>query len=92
MHNASHPKAGQTVKIRFKEPGHFQISGLEHDFRLENWWDVMTGGTSWMESNSNPAAIVYGMRAGIANLPLDDDVVYGKIGNLGHLVHASEIL
>jgi hypothetical protein len=90
-HNTQHPKAGQTVKIHFKEPGHFQLDGLDHEFRLEDWWDRING-VSWMFSDGNPAAMVYGMRSGLAQLPINDQVVYGKIGNYGHLVHESEII
>lgn len=79
MHNESHPLAGQTVRL---------TSGEE--YRLEDWWDTLTGG-SWMFADGNPAALNYAMRSAAANLPLDNEVVYGKIGAFGHLVHVSEL-
>lgn len=91
VHENSHPKAGQTVRIKFAGNGHPQVEGLEHDFRVEDYWDKISG-TSWMTSDGNPAAMVYAMRTGLSGLPIDDEVVYGKIGSFGHMIHASEIL
>lgn len=82
MHNESHPLAGTTVKA--------VIDGQEYDYRLEDWWDRLTGG-SWINANGNPACLNYAMRSAKAHLPIDNEVVYGKIGALGHLVHVSEI-
>lgn len=59
-------------------------------YRIEGYWDDLTG-KSWMFSDGNPAAMHYGFRAGMNSLPTDDNVLYGKIGNFGHLVHVSEI-
>jgi len=88
VHEASHPKAGETVKIRAKTS-----SGAEtvEDFVLEDWWDKVSG-MSWTASDGNPAAMIYGLRAGMESLPLDDEVVYGKLGWEGRLVHVSEIV
>ena len=77
MHTESHPQAGQTVTLKTGE-----------EYRLEDWWDKLTG-SSWMYAVGNPAAMNYAMRA--LDLPIDDEVVYGKIGVYGHLVHVSEI-
>jgi hypothetical protein len=93
MHSESHPLAGRTVEVRFKG-GHPHIPGEPdelHDYRIEDWWDKLTGG-SWMDAEGNPAALIYGMRAGVAGLPVDDNVLYGKVGPFGHLVHVSELL
>lgn len=78
MHTESHPLAGKTVKA------------LGEEYRLEDWWDVLTGG-SWMNADGNPAAMNYAVRSAVAGLPLDDEVVYGKVGAFGHLVHVSEL-
>ncbi len=87
-HDAKHPLSGQTVKVNLKlADGSIKLE----EYRLEDWWDHLTG-QSWMNSNGNPAALMYAMRNGIVGLPLDDEVVYGKIGSLGHLVHVSEIV
>ena len=57
---------------------------------VEGYWDEVTG-KSWMESDGNPAAIMYAMRAGMCSLPTDNNVLYVKISGLGHLIHTSEI-
>lgn len=93
MHTDPHPLKGQTIKVNLKAP-HFQLQGTEYEFVLEDWWDHLTG-KSWMFSDGNPAALVYAMRTGFApdsGIPFDDDVVYGKIGSFGHLIHVSELV
>lgn len=86
MHDTDHELAGKTVKIE----GSSQLAG--QDYRIENWWDRVSGdGKSWMFSDDNPAALQYAMRSGMSGLPLDDEVVYGKIGGLGYIVHVSEL-
>jgi hypothetical protein len=45
-----------------------------------------------MLATGNPAALNYAMRAGTIGLPVDNEVVYGKIGYLGYLVHTSEFV
>lgn len=92
MHTEAHPFAGKTVKIVLKSK-HPQLEGLEHEYTVEDWWDKLTGG-SWMDANGNFAAMFYGIRMGLSSgerVPLDDEVVYGKINNLGHLIHVSEL-
>lgn len=89
MHTESHPLAGQTVKVDFGESGG-NIQGIQ-EYRVEDWWDKLTGG-SWMSADGNPAAMLYGMRSGFKGNPIDNEVVYGKVGPFGHLVHVSEIL
>jgi len=44
-----------------------------------------------MDANGNPAALIYAIRSGFDGLPTDDEVVYGKIGSFGHLIHESEL-
>ena len=88
MHKERSPLAGQTVLISSDltsaGPG-------PHEYRIEDWWDHLTG-KSWRYSDGNMAAMLYGVRSGVQGLPLDDEVVYGKVGAFGHLVHVSEIL
>ena len=52
------------------------------------------GGLSWMDSNGNPAAMMYAIRTGSQgfDVPIDNEVVYGKIGSLGYLFHVSELI
>lgn len=82
IHEAAHEAAGKTVIIK--------IGGELRPYNVEDWWDRVAG-KSWMDAQGNPAAIMYGMRSAHASLPIDNEVVYGKIGSLGHLVHVSEI-
>ena len=50
-----------------------------------------------MNAEGNPAALKYAMRTGLGmtlhgdDVPLDDEVVYVKIGGVGHLLHAAEL-
>lgn len=85
IHKEKHPKSGQTVKI---SAGDF--AGQE--YRLEDWWDRIAG-KSWMFCAGNPVCLDYAMRSGFSDppLPTDNEVVYGKIGGLGKLIHVSQI-
>lgn len=91
-HGQKHPLAGKTVGLKLAPPAtpvdESDLTGQE--FVVEDWWDHLTG-KSWMFTFGNPAVNQYARRSGLAELPTDDDVIYGKIGHLGYLVHASEI-
>ena len=88
VHNDSHPMAGKTVALKCKS-GEWEVG---QEYRVEDWWDKISG-SSWMFAQGNPACLKYAMRSGFAKppLPTDDEVVYGKIGGLGHLIHVSEL-
>jgi hypothetical protein len=75
--------ANKTVKI---------VSGSYkgNDYKVEGYWKDIAG-KSWMHSNGNPACLDYAIRGAKDNLPNDDDVLYGKIGCSGKLIHVSEI-
>jgi hypothetical protein len=88
MHTEAHPLAGRTVRLNDQAQDASGPVVPNAEFRVEDWWDRLTGG-SWMHVKGNPAAIGYAIRGG--HLPLDDEVVYGKIGYLGYLVHDSEL-
>lgn len=89
MHTESHPRAGQEVVLEG-----VTIDGQENpEYFIEDWWDKLTGG-SWQFAQGNPAALKYAIRSvfGVDSpLPIDDEVVYGKIDGFGHLVHVSEL-
>lgn len=89
-HAESHPQAGQTVTLNPKSDDASVVAGAV--YRIEDWWDYATGG-SWMDAEGNPAALKYAMRAGMSGgeIPMDNEVVYGKIGPFGHIVHVSEL-
>lgn len=73
------PYAGMTVKAR---------DG--NDFIVEDWWQNLSG-ESWMTSDWNPVLIEYSARVAMKNLPIDDEVLYGKIDSTGYLYHVSEL-
>lgn len=81
----SHPLAGKTVKIKD------EVKGIGGElFVIEDYWHNVTG-SSWMSATGNPAALQYAFRSGISGLPIDNEVLYGKVGGLGFLVHVSEL-
>lgn len=92
MHNTTSPLAGKTVKLKpgIKHPHIPEFEGS--DFRVEDWQDRVFG-KSWMFCDGNPACLIYAMRTGLAKIPVptDDNVLYGKVGGQGCLVHLSEI-
>lgn len=58
---------------------------------IEDWWQNVSG-KSWMSSDGNPACLQYAIRTVLHNkVPLDNEVLYGMIGELGHLVHITEL-
>lgn len=84
-HLEQHPQAGQTITIHRKgEPG-------EEQFTVEDWCDRVMG-QSWMWMSGNHAVRNYAYHAGLTGLPVDDEVVYGKIGAFGYLVHVTEFV
>jgi hypothetical protein len=84
MHDRCHPLAGRMVRL----PGDIGFGGDE--FRIEDWWDRIAG-ESWRDAEGNPAALHYAARVLAKRLPANDDVVYGKVGALGYLMHVTEV-
>ena len=82
MHEQPHPQAGSIVTV--------DVAGSTHEYRIEDWWDRVSGG-SWRDLNVI-AAINYDKMREILNLPGDNEVVYGKIGGFGYLMHVSQIV
>lgn len=81
--------SGQVVTLKngFNDPFNGRIeAGTE--YRVEGYWDEITGG-SWMFAKGNPACLNYAARS--IGLPMDNEVLYGKIGSFGFLVHVSEV-
>lgn len=79
IHREPHPLRGQKVTLRSGE-----------EFRIEDWADRVLG-VSWMAANGNPSALKYAVLVVVKHLPIDNEVLYGKIGFLGQLIHVSEI-
>lgn len=82
-----HPLAGKTVILNCK-PCSEELNGKQ--FCVEDYWENVAG-KSWMVCDGNPACLKYAMRSAFADIPTDDEVVYGKVGAFGHLVHVSEL-
>jgi hypothetical protein len=91
MSEARKDYKGKTVRIKegVQHPQIPDFGGSE--FRVEDYWDAMPGNESWMFADGNPACLVYAMRSAFAGIPTDNEVLYGKVGAFGHLVHVSEI-
>ncbi len=91
-HDKPSPLAGATVRIKkyVIHPDHQTFGG--EDFRVEDWWDRVVG-VSWMQANGNLCCMAYALRTGLCehNIPIDDEVLYGKVDGLGHLLHVSEV-
>lgn len=89
-HKVSHSLAGKKVTIKQLDPDMDGLSGRE--YLVEDYWDRVAG-KSWMVCDGNPACMNYAIRTGLSNhkVPFDDEVLYGKVGHLGHLIHVSEI-
>ena len=89
-HQEKSEYVGKEVIIR-ESATHFQFPNFGGSVMLvEDWWDRVYG-ESWMSSDGNPAALVYAMRSVDNNLPTDNEVLYGKVGGFGHLVHIKEV-
>lgn len=87
IHSESHSKAGITVPVLLRGPD----GPMEVEAVIEDWWDRVHG-ESWMAFDGNPAALNYAMRVATFGLPFDDEVVYGKVQGLGHLIHVTELI
>lgn len=83
IHAAAHPLAGKVVEIK-------SGSYIGMSYRIEDWWDRIAG-KSWGVCEGNPACIDYALRTTLTDIPLDDEVVYGKIDGLGKLIHVSQL-
>jgi hypothetical protein len=87
MEKGKHPLAGKVVVLKCKT----DPDGLNgQKFVVEDWWQNVAG-KSWMFCDGNPACLKYAMRSALSGLPTDNNVVYGKVGSFGHLVHESEL-
>ena len=80
IHDQPSPLANTLVRIP-RGP----LAGSE--IQIEDWWDRITG-KSWMECDGNPACLQY---AFTSRAPINNEVLYGKIGGLGHLVHVIDL-
>ena len=90
IHEKPFEFSGKTVKIK-EGVTHPQVPNFGgQEFVIEDWWDRLQD-KSWKDCDGNPAALLYAFRIADNNLPIDDEVVYGKVGSFGHLVHVEEL-
>ena len=87
IHTFPHPLADRPVTLI--ENNSLGIPTTEI-YMIEDWWDSITG-HSWQIATGNPVALEYSLRIANTSIPLDDEVVYGKLKGLGILIHVSEI-
>lgn len=85
IHETPSPLARKTVII---QSGKYK----GESYWIEDWWDRVNGGVSWGNSVGNPACIKYAIRLSGTQIPLNNEVLYGKIGFFGELIHLSELL
>ena len=92
IHAKSSPLAGTTVYIKdgVTDPAQgLVVPGAKAE--IEDYYDRVNG-KSWMNSTGNFAAMHYAMRSAANDIPIDDEVLYCHIGNLGHIIHVSEVV
>lgn len=93
IHADESPHAGKTLTVA-PWVEHHQFPDLAgSSVEVEDWWDRVSGGKSWMWCDGNPACLVFAMRTGFQRhkVPMDDEVVYAKYNGLGVLLHVSEL-
>ncbi len=90
-HRNSHPFAGLTVSLTrgINDPNGSYPVGTE--YHLEDYADRINGRPIDWQNPRTFAELNYIRRSALDKQPLDENVVYGKIGSLGYLVHESEI-
>lgn len=95
VHPRQHPLAGKAVLADqpiYNAVRHEWLSG-PHEFIIEDWADRVLGGSIWGDRDQYPYVISnYALIAGRMMLPPDNEIVYGKVGNLSHLIHVSRLM
>lgn len=86
-HGAPHMFAGKEVQIKNGElKGNYYV--------IEDYWDRIDE-KDWSDPNrrGNPACLLYSRRIAFQDfqVPRDNEVLYGKIGMMGFLVHEKEL-
>ena len=85
--------AGKKMKVK-KGAGKSLTGELldDKEFVAEDYWINVAGESLW-DCDGNPACIEYALRTTFNkyHIPIDDNVVYGKVGLYGHLFHETEL-
>jgi hypothetical protein len=82
QHPQKHPLAGRTVRV--------SIFDQDEDFYVYDWFDRVFQ-AFWLSKAGGRSAQNYAKHAGFKGLPLDNEVVYGRVGKWGTIVHATEL-
>lgn len=81
-----HPLADKSVILK----SNGELNGKV--FVVEDWCCNLSGFRCFQGCpGNNFACAKYALRESKDKLPDDDEVIYGKIDNLGHIVHVSEL-
>lgn len=87
IHTAPHPSAGTKVPAVLRH-----VNGPSPvTVTVEDYWDRKAQ-TSWKTATDNRIALTYALRAGLSDLPLDDEVLLCVVGRSNQLVHVSELV
>lgn len=81
-------QAGKTVTLRADA---HEIGGQHAE--IVDWYDRTGPGITWQEgyAQHESRATAYAIRAAVAGLPDDDQVLMARVDGMGQLIHASEI-
>lgn len=82
------PYAGKTVRLRAEAT---ELGG--HDCEVVDWYERTGQRQTWHQAleAGDPRAEGYHVRRGLAGLPDDDEVLFGRVDGMGQIVHLSEI-
>ena len=95
MHDTDHPLADKRVKLNSTAEDPLRgilIPGAI--FEVENWYDRVDPSRpySWKDSvHQTFTTMHYDQRVNYLGRTPDDEVVYGHVNGLGHIVHTSEL-
>lgn len=80
--------AGQTVQLRADAA---ELGGQPCE--IVDWYERTGAGKTWRQAleEGDPRAQGYAVRRGLGKLPLDDEVLFGRVDGMGQLIHVSEI-
>lgn len=82
------PYAGRTVRLRADAA---ELGG--HNIEVVDWYERTGQSMAWRDALAagDPRAQGYAVRRGLAGLPDDDEVLFGRVDGMGQIVHLSEI-
>lgn len=76
--------AGKTVRLRADAP---ELGG--HTAEVVDWWEIAK--LKLVAAAVDFKAQDYGIRAALAGLPVDDDLLYARVDGMMRIIHVTEI-